>query len=543
MKTRGTGVRILLSISAAVVLAATAGCNATSVVAEQEAPQAVMVTNVPPPEPPASEVAVVAEAPPVQMSLRPMPALPEDVGKVVQLVESGAGEEVVQAFVGASQSRYDLSLDQIVYLRDVGVSDGVIASMMRRGAELREKDVEAAAMQTNLVAAVEQIKQGLAAGEAQAVEPAPQATGVDAGVPATEAAAAAVAIQAPQPPMEAPLPVQQFYTSLSPYGTWYQVPTYGWVWRPAVVTVDPGWMPYRHGGRWMWTDQGWYWNSEYSWGWAPFHYGRWTMYPSLGWCWTPDTVWGPSWVTWRHTGGYIGWAPLPPHCGWSSGVGLTWYGRGVSVGFGFGLATSHYTFVSGRRFGHRNISQHAVRGNEHDGAYRQSTVVNNVINGNNNVIINNGIGYNQVSSMTRDEIPKARVQPLPGASSTALRADRLERGRDGLVVYRPTSVESVGGRPVLRSEVRPAATSSSPNRSLGAVPGSRPTQNSRLTGSPGSSPAKSAGSRGGGATGANVPTASGARQVPTGRSAVVSSPQSNPARPTARPMVTTPSAR
>ena len=33
---------------------------------------------------------------------------------------------------------------------------------------------------------------------------------------------------------------------------------------------------------------------------------------AYGWCWAPDTVWGPSWVTWRYSGDYCGWAPLPP---------------------------------------------------------------------------------------------------------------------------------------------------------------------------------------------------------------------------------------
>ena len=43
----------------------------------------------------------------------------------------------------------------------------------------------------------------------------------------------------------------QYYTGasdLDAYGTWDNVPDYGWVWAPRVVV---GWVPYRH-GRWVW---------------------------------------------------------------------------------------------------------------------------------------------------------------------------------------------------------------------------------------------------------------------------------------------------
>lgn len=503
MKTRELGV-VILPLMAVCVAAVSMGCNATSVGADKESTPAavVVVTNVPPPgaiaaDPTAQGSVPAAVAVPEPKSPRPAPVLPPEVASVVQLVESGAGQEVIEAYVGGSNARYDLSLDQILYLRDIGVSDAAIAAMMRRGSQLRDKDAEAAMVQTNLVAAVEQIKEGLAQGgfaptNGALAETAPAPPEAAAAAPAPVPQATPVAVQATQVPVEAPQPVQQFYTSLSPYGTWYEVPAYGWVWRPTVVVVDRTWMPYRHGGRWLWTDCGWYWYSDYSWGWAPFHYGRWAVHPGLGWCWTPDSVWGPSWVTWRHGNGYVGWAPLPPHCGWTRSAGLTWYGDGISVGFSFGLTPSCYTFVPGRRFGNRNLAHHAVRGGEHDGAFRQSTVVNNVIHGDNNVIVNNGIGYNQVASLSRDEIPKARVQPLPGESKATLRADRMERSREGLVVYRPTEVEQVGGRPVLRSETRPASAAvsaprSSGSRSFGAAP-------TRSLSSPGYAPPSRSGS-------------------------------------------------
>jgi hypothetical protein len=114
-----------------------------------------------------------------------------------------------------------------------------------------------------------------------------------------------------------------FYSSLAPYGEWIDYRDYGLCWRP--TAVEAGWRPYTH-GRWVWTDYGWTWVSDYSWGWAPFHYGRWMYDDYYGWIWVPDDVWGPAWVDWRVSDSYIGWAPLPPAALFRVGVGITFGG-------------------------------------------------------------------------------------------------------------------------------------------------------------------------------------------------------------------------
>ena len=131
--------------------------------------------------------------------------------------------------------------------------------------------------------------------------------------------------------------INYFYDTLAPYGSWVNVDGYGRCWRPSVMVYNPGWQPYCDHGHWVYTDCGWYWYSDYSWGWAPFHYGRWFQHPHWGWCWTPDTVWGPSWVTWRYSNGYCGWAPLPPFAVYQAGVGFFYRGTAVSLGFDWGL--------------------------------------------------------------------------------------------------------------------------------------------------------------------------------------------------------------
>ena len=228
-----------------------------------------------------------------------------------------------------------------------------------------------------------------------------------------------------------------FYNSLSPYGSWVDVPGYGLCWQPTAAVVDPYWRPYSQSGRWMWSDYGWYWYSDYSWGWAPFHYGRWCSYPRLGWVWMPGSVWAPSWVTWRYTDGYCGWAPLPPGCGYRSGIGLTWYGRGVSVGFDFGLGWSAFSYVPIGNFCDWHVSRHCLP--EHRlRAVHGSAVTMNRIAVHNHTLVNNGIEPNTIARASHTRIPTMHVREtaaLP-VNHTA-KPERLESSGNSLTVVRP----------------------------------------------------------------------------------------------------------
>ena len=64
--------------------------------------------------------------------------------------------------------------------------------------------------------------------------------------------------------------VDVFYNELTPYGSWYDDPSYGWVFAPA----SPAYLPYSN-GRWVSTDYGFTWVSSDPFGWATDHYGRW----------------------------------------------------------------------------------------------------------------------------------------------------------------------------------------------------------------------------------------------------------------------------
>ena len=116
------------------------------------------------------------------------------------------------------------------------------------------------------------------------------------------------AVQSPPASGLAEQPPQE-YAELDSYGRWFNYGSYGLVWSPANMPAD--WRPYSY-GRWVWSDAGWYFDSEEPFGWATFHYGRWFYDGEYGWLWVPDDQWGPSWVCWREGADWQGWAPAPP---------------------------------------------------------------------------------------------------------------------------------------------------------------------------------------------------------------------------------------
>ncbi len=135
-----------------------------------------------------------------------------------------------------------------------------------------------------------------------------------------------------------------FYDALTPAGQWLEAPVcgrrFGRVWRPDPREVGGDFTPYRTGGEWVATDQGWAFESDFDWGWATFHYGRWCDDPRYGWVWVPGDEWAPAWVDWRYGGGYVGWAPLPPT--------------------GVALRDNHWIFVERPNFAGGRVTHYAL---------------------------------------------------------------------------------------------------------------------------------------------------------------------------------------
>ncbi|WP_341992085.1 DUF6600 domain-containing protein, partial [Azorhizobium sp. AG788] len=113
----------------------------------------------------------------------------------------------------------------------------------------------------------------------------------------------------PANPGAARVDINVFYAPLAEHGSWVVHPVYQYVWVPA--DLDAAWRPYQE-GRWLWTEDGWYWDSAEPFAWATYHYGRWGYEPDYGWYWVPGDTWAPAWVKWRRGGGHTGWAPIAP---------------------------------------------------------------------------------------------------------------------------------------------------------------------------------------------------------------------------------------
>jgi hypothetical protein len=325
-------------------------------------------------------------------------ALPSDIepdsplAQVIRLAQSGVEESVLLAYVNNSGSAFNLTPDQIIYLKDLGVPNDVVTAMIQRDQQLG-------------------------------------ATANPTSTPASETTP-----QTETPAQPSDVTQNYFYDTLSPYGGWVNVEGYGLCWRPTVVVYDSSWQPYCDHGHWVYTDSGWYWLSDYSWGATAFHYGRWFRDARFGWCWWPDTVWAPSWVCWRYSDDYCGWAPLPPRTVYQEGIGFFYNGVAVSAGFDFGLSVNFFTFVPTRNFCDPHPRRYRAAPGEVTKIYNHTTIINNFnVNSHDRTIINNGIPPSRISAVTHAKIPQFDIRE---SSASVPRGEQLGRGT--LIVNRPS---------------------------------------------------------------------------------------------------------
>ncbi|MHB8523030.1 MAG: DUF6600 domain-containing protein [Limisphaerales bacterium] len=361
------------------------------------------------------------------------PVIPTSPGlaEIVKLAQAGVEPDVLLAYVENSEVTYNPTADELVYLHDVGISPSVVTALVQHGNQLRNQAAPPAL-------ASHQAGPSESAG-ATAVAPAvAYHLGYPAASPSYNVAAAAPAPDTASPPPEP----NQFYDSLAPYGTWYDLPDYGWSWQPSVAVNQPLWRPYCDDGRWLNSDAGWYWQSDYSWGWAPFHYGRWCRYGGLGWTWVPGSDWGPSWVSWRQSPLYCGWAPLPPAAVYGLDGGFSYFGAGVGLGFGFGLGVADFTFVPFNHFCDWNLARNCLAPGFAGRIFNGTTIHNNYSRGPNGRILNLGVDPARVAAASRSEIPKVAIRDLTPAAGKVVKPDRLERDGSSLVVYRPQALNN-----------------------------------------------------------------------------------------------------
>src|SRR5438477_11596827 len=156
-------------------------------------PQPLPVAVDPPPE------QVISAAPETDA-----PSVSPAAAEVIRLAQSGVGEEVMLTYIQNSPAAFNLSADQILYLKDLGISSPVITAMLNRDAALRSQPQ-------------------LAQAPPPSPEPVPQPT-----VP-VEAPLTPPPVEVASPPPE----VNYFYSDLAPYGTWVDLEGLGWCWQPS----------------------------------------------------------------------------------------------------------------------------------------------------------------------------------------------------------------------------------------------------------------------------------------------------------------------
>ena len=235
-----------------------------------------------------------------------------------------------------------------------------------------------------------------------------------------------------QEPSEDVADVSVFHEPLAPYGTWTAVPEYGQVWIPH--DVAPGWRPYTT-GRWVYTNDGWTWVSDQEWGWAPFHYGRWAFVAPYGWVWVPGTVWAPAWVVWRHSPGWVGWAPLPPQVVVRPGVEIRAANMNVRI------EPSWFCFVEERRILAPHVSTYIAP------PARNVTLVQITQNVTHytvvqNRVVNRGVPVERIERVTARPVPRMRIVETQ-APEVMHRAEVRERERQ-VVLFRPAAQPAVG---------------------------------------------------------------------------------------------------
>jgi hypothetical protein len=295
-------------------------------------------------------------------------ALPPGVQDVVKLTQAGITDDVILSQLRNAGANYNLTADQIILLKNQGVSQPVIRALLTGGASAAP-----------------------AASPALVAPPAPTPAPVSAPIPVM-----------PTPAPVAPsVSLESFQAQLTPYGNWIQVPGYGLCWQPAVAVTDLSWRPYFNQGHWIYSDAGWAWQSDYAWGNLVFHYGRWCRVDAR-WVWVPGYDYAPAWVCWREADGYCGWAPLPPGATYTVGVGLFFNGH-VAVDVDFGLGFDAFTFVAYDHFWDLDYRPFLLPHDRLELVFRGSRVANGYRVDHGRFVIE-GLGHDHIAELTHHDV-------------------------------------------------------------------------------------------------------------------------------------------
>ncbi|MEA2544121.1 MAG: hypothetical protein QOH35_5487 [Acidobacteriaceae bacterium] len=197
-----------------------------------------------------------------------------------------------------------------------------------------------------------------------------------------------------------------FYNGLSSdQGNWVEAGNYGYCFRPR---VSEDWRPYQD-GHWVWTDRGWYWDSNERFAWATYHYGRWADIDGAGWCWVPGNEWAPAWVSWRQSDEDAGWAPLPPEADFSANGSISSWSDSY-----YDIGPAAYAFISYSHWHEPSYARYIEPPERNVQIYSQTRNVTNIVT-NNNVINNFGPPVQTIAAKTNRNIQQVKLAMNPAA--------------------------------------------------------------------------------------------------------------------------------
>ena len=239
--------------------------------------------------------------------------------------------------------------------------------------------------------------------------------------------------------------VGHFYDRLAPHGRWVWI-NGRYVWTP-IVNAD--WRPYTD-GRWVYNPRyGWTWVSNEPFGWATYHYGRWAYSHRIGWFWVPGTRWAPAWVSWRQSGDYIAWAPLPPDPTDSFAFGIS-YGN---------IPNYYWQPVPANLFLSINLNINIIRDEQQKAAVVAATEEVGGVSEDDNAVVNQALQVEFVEQVTQEEVVPVEL---------ALTSDPDAEVEDGTVqIFSPPEEETTATEP---ADVTPIEVVESESETAGQAP-------------------------------------------------------------------------
>src|SRR5262249_33021133 len=131
------------------------------------------------------------------------------------------------------------------------------------------------------------------------------------------------------------------------------------------------------------------------------------------WCLNHGNQWAPSWVTWRESDEYVGWAPLPPEADVSVHQSISSWSDSY-----YGIGPAAYAFISYSHWREPSYAQYIERPERNVQIIRETKNVTNIV-ANNNVINNFGPTVQSVATRSNQNIQPVKLALSPATDPKA----------------------------------------------------------------------------------------------------------------------------